>query len=152
LQISFNQIPESCEFFVGCALLIDGRLVVVGGDVSCVAIRTIFGVGASSQSEVSPSVDHIHRERMIVTQQKLKLLSILAETFSLIFFSPMCQPSTVDLPTEQHSFRLEFPRVVVLLLCNAGINPDVGSVPVVFLDVEDCVYVILIGLDADVPP
>ena len=85
---------------------------------------------------------------MIFAQQKLKLLRVSCQTLTLIVFSPVRQPSTIDLSAQQHSLGLYFPCIVVLLLCNAVIDADVGPVPVAFLDVVDCIHIVLVGLDA----
>lgn len=91
-------------------------------------------------------MDHVHREGVIVFKEKSELFLVLGHVFILVVFSPVGQPTAVDLPSEDHTVGLKDLRVDVLLFWDSVVDADIGASPVAFIQIDCCVDVVLVRL------
>lgn len=64
----------------------------------------------------------------------------------------MSQPSRIDLSSEDHASSLDGPCINVLFLSVSVIDSDVSSAPMALLQVADSVNVVLVAINAQLPP
>lgn len=95
---------------------------------------------------------HIHRIRMIIRHKEPILFLILLYTFRLPFFTPMRQPSRIDLPSKQITLLFKSPNIIKLNLGYSIINPNIGSIPMTFLYILNPINIILCTLYFEVEP
>jgi len=139
-----GELAENVEFLGGGALLVDGGVVVVGGDVAAVVEGFVLEtVGTRPETKVAATVRHVHRERVIVRHEETELTGIVDDRLPLPLLPPMRQPPTIDLTTNQVPLGFHGPCLLPILLLNPVIDPHIGALPVTLLDILDPVDIVL---------
>lgn len=64
----------------------------------------------------------------------------------------MSQPPRVDLPSEDHSCSFERSCKSVLVFSDSVVDADVGPTPVAFLEIGDCINIVLVDLNSQSVP
>jgi hypothetical protein len=151
-DVLLSQVPKDREFLSGRSLFVDGSIVVVGGDVGSVTVVVNSGVGAGGESEVGASVDHVHREGVVVLEEELELFGKGGDIFALEFFAPVREPSAVDLSSKDHAVGLYRPRIDKVSLCDSVVDADIGSIPMAFCQITSNVHIVLIHFNTKIRP
>ena len=93
---------EDLIFLSDSSLLIDGRAIVVAGNVSTVVILLVIPIGPSSKPEVATPMSHVHAKRVSLLHQKpklpLKLGNLRPPNLLIPGLPPMREPPTINLP------------------------------------------------------
>ena len=79
---------------------------------------------------------------MIVGHEEVELQTVLWNGLSLPVFSPVSQPSAINLPTDQVSFRFHLSGLDPVFFLDTVVDSDVGPFPMAFLYVFKPVHII----------